>query len=259
MSGSRGSSGETVLTDYFDMTGKVVLVTGGSRGLGYEMAKAFAHQGADLIIASRKLETCEEVAAEIRGLGRRALAIGAHVGQWDALPALVEQAYDEFGKIDVLVNNAGIAPTTPRSIDMSEELFDKTVGVNFKGPFRLSALVGERMAAAGSGSIINVSSTAAVNPGPAYPVYAGAKSALNVMTQCHAFEFGPKVRVNAIMCGPFWTDIAKSWREELDKTSKAAARRIGRAEEIATTALSLASDRSSYTTGAIIRLDGGDF
>jgi len=247
------------LTDYFDMTGKVVLVTGGSRGLGYEMAKAFAHQGADLIIASRKLETCEEVASEIRAMGRRALAIGAHVGQWDALPALVEQAYDEFGKVDVLVNNAGIAPTTPRSIDMSEELFDKTVGVNFKGPFRLSALVGERMLAAGSGAIINVSSTAAVNPGPAYPVYAGAKSALNVMTQCHAFEFGPKVRVNAIMCGPFWTDIAKSWREELDKTSKSAVKRIGRAEEIATTALYLASDKSSYTTGTVIRLDGGDF
>jgi NAD(P)-dependent dehydrogenase (short-subunit alcohol dehydrogenase family) len=158
----------------------------------------------------------------------------------------------------VLVNNAGIAPTTPRSSDMSEELFDKTVGVNFKGPFRLSALIGERMVAAGSGAIINVSSTAAVNPGPAYPVYAGAKSALNIMTQCHAFEFGPKVRVNAIMCGPFWTDIAKSWREELDRTSASAVKRIGRAEEIATTALYLASDHSSYTTGAIIRLDGGD-
>ena len=139
---------------------------------------------------------------------------------------------------------------------VSEDLFDKTVGVNFKGPFRLSALVGDRMVQAGSGAIINVSSTAAVHPSATYPVYAGAKAALNIMTQAHAMEFGPKVRVNAIMCGPFWTDIAKSWREAADKNSTAAVRRIGRPEEIATTALYLASDRSSFTTGAVIRLDG---
>ncbi|MDQ0466908.1 NAD(P)-dependent dehydrogenase (short-subunit alcohol dehydrogenase family) [Caulobacter ginsengisoli] len=246
------------MSDYFDMSGKVVLVTGGSRGLGYEMAKAFARQGADLIIASRKLDACEAVAAEIQAMGRKALAVSCHVGEWDALPTLVEAAYDRFGKVDVLVNNAGIAPTAPSSLEITEALFDKTVAINFKGPFRLSALVGERMVAAGSGSIINISSTAAVVPGPAYPVYAGAKSALNIMTRCHAFEFGPKVRVNAIMCGPFWTDIAKAWREEADRTSKAAAKRIGRPEEIATTALYLASDQSSFTTGTIIRLDGGD-
>jgi NAD(P)-dependent dehydrogenase (short-subunit alcohol dehydrogenase family) len=245
------------VSDYFDMSGKVVLVTGGSRGLGHEMVKAFAAQGADIIIASRKAEACEEVAAEVRGMGRKALAVGCHVGQWDALPALVEAAYDTFGKVDVLVNNAGIAPTAPSSAEVTEELFDKTVGVNFKGPFRLSALIGERMVAAGSGAIINVSSLAGVAPSRTYPVYSGAKSALNIMTQCHALEFGPKVRVNAIMCGPFWTDIAKSWRENADKNSTAALRRIGRPEEIATTALYLASDRSSFTTGAIIRLDGG--
>jgi NAD(P)-dependent dehydrogenase (short-subunit alcohol dehydrogenase family) len=245
------------LADYFDMTGKVVLVTGGSRGLGYEMAKAFAHQGADVIITSRKVEACQEVAAEIEGMGRRALAHGCHVGHWDELPGLVEAAYDTFGKVDVLVNNAGIAPTAPRSVDVSEDLFEKTVGVNFKGPFRLSALIGERMMAAGSGVIINVSSLAGVSPSRVYPVYSGAKAALNIITQCHALEFGPKVRVNAIMCGPFWTDIAKSWREEADKNSKAAMRRIGRPEEVATTALYLASDKSSFTTGAIIRLDGG--
>ncbi len=245
------------MADYFDMTGKVVLVTGGSRGLGYEMAKAFAAQGADLIIASRKAEACEEVAEEIRGMGRRALGVGCHVGHWQALPALVEAAYDHFGKVDVLVNNAGMAPTAPRSSDVSEDLFDKTVGVNFKGPFRLSALIGDRMLEAGSGSIINISSTAAIKPSATYPVYAGSKAALNIMTQAHAFEFGPKVRVNAIMCGPFWTDIAKSWREQADRDSKAAARRIGRPHEIATTALYLASDQSSFTTGTIVQLDGG--
>ncbi|HEY2658576.1 MAG TPA: glucose 1-dehydrogenase [Caulobacteraceae bacterium] len=245
------------MADYFDMTGKVVLVTGGSRGLGHEMAKAFAAQGADVIIASRKLEACEAVAAEITAMGRRSLAYGCHVGRWEELPGLVEAAYDSFGKVDVLINNAGMAPTAPRSSDITEELFDKTVGVNFKGPFRLSALIGDRMLAAGSGSIINISSTAAVKPSATYPVYAGSKAALNIMTQAHAFEFGPRVRVNAIMCGPFWTDIAKSWREQADRESKAAVRRIGRPEEIATTALYLASDRSSFTTGTIVQLDGG--
>ena len=245
------------MSDEFDMTGKVALVTGGSRGLGYEMAMAFARRGADVVVVSRKAEACQAVAAEIEAMGRRALAVGCHVGHWDELPGLVEAAYDAFGKIDVLVNNAGIAPTAPSSLEVSEDLFDKTVGVNFKGPFRLSALVGQRMVAAGGGSIINITSLAGVSPSRVYPVYSGAKAALNILTQCHALEFGPTVRVTAIMCGPFWTDIAKSWREEADKNSTAALRRIGRPEEIATTALYLASDRSSFTTGAIIRLDGG--
>ena len=245
------------MADYFDMTGKVVLVTGGSRGLGYEMVKAFAASGADVVVSSRKLEPCEAVAEEVRRMGRRALPAACHVGRWDDIPALVEAAYGEFGKVDVLVNNAGIAPTAPRSSEVTEDLFDKTIGVNFKGPFRLSALIGERMVQAGSGAIINVSSMAAVAPSSTYPVYAGAKAALNIMTKDHALEFGPRVRVNAIQCGPFWTDIAASWAEEVERTSPAALKRIGRPEEVATTALYLASDRSSFTTGTIIRLDGG--
>lgn len=245
------------MADYFDMSGKVVMVTGGSRGLGYEMVKAFAAYGADVVIASRKIEACEEVAGEVRQMGRRALAVASHVGRWDELPRLVDAAYDEFGKLDVLVNNAGMALVAPRSSDVSEEMFDKIVAVNFKGPFRLSALVGDRMVKAGSGCIINISSMGAEKPSPDYPVYAGAKAALNIMTKDHALEFGPKVRVNAIQCGPFWTDIAKAWREEADRNSPAAVKRIGRPEEIATTALYLASDRSSFTTGTVIRLDGG--
>lgn len=245
------------MTDYFSMTDKVVLVTGGSRGLGYAMVKAFAAHGADLVVTSRKADACEVVAAEVRAMGRRALPISCHVGHWEALSGLVDAVYDAFGRIDVLINNAGIAPTAPSSSSVSEELFDKTVAVNFKGPFRLSALVGDRMRAAGSGCIINISSIAAVTPSPAYPVYAAAKAALNIMTQTHAFEFGPKVRVNAIMCGPFWTDIAKAWREDLDRHSPAAVGRIGRPEEIVTTALYLASDYSSFTTGTIVQLDGG--
>lgn len=245
------------MSDYFDMSGKVVLVTGGSRGLGYEMVKGFAAMGADIVVTSRKVDDCRKVAEEVRSLGRRALAYGCHVGHWNELDGLVAAAYEAFGRVDVLVNNAGIAPTSPTSMEMTEELFDKTVAVNFKGPFRLCALIGSRMAAGLGGSIINVTSTGAIRPEYVFGPYAGAKAALNTVTRSFAHEYGPKVRVNAIMCGPFWTDIAKSWREEVDKTIPSAARRIGRPEEIVTTALYLASDRSSYTTGTIVELSGG--
>jgi NAD(P)-dependent dehydrogenase (short-subunit alcohol dehydrogenase family) len=245
------------MTNYFDMSGKVVLVTGGSRGIGYEMVKGFASQGADVVIASRKVESCRAAAAEVEQMGRRALAYGCHVGKWDELPGLVDAAYAEFGRIDVLVNNAGMSPVAESSLATTEDLFDKVVDVNFKGPFRLSALVGSRMVQAGKGCIINVTSTGAIRPLPAFGPYAGAKGALNILTKAHALEFGPAVRVNAIMAGPFWTDVSKSWREEADKNSDSAVRRIGRPHEAVTTALYLASDHSSYTTGAVIELSGG--
>ena len=245
------------MRDLFDMSGKVALVTGGSRGLGYEMVKGFAAQGADVVIASRKLESCRSVAEEIRATGRRALAVGCNVGRWSELDALVESCYREFGRIDVLVNNAGMSPVAATSLDTAEELFDKVIAVNFKAPFRLTALVGSRMAAGAGGSVINVSSMAAVRPEPAFGPYAGAKAGLNALTKAFALEYGPKVRVNAIMAGPFWTDVSKSWREEADRTSTAAVRRIGRPQEIVTTALYLASDQSSFTTGSIVEVSGG--
>lgn len=242
---------------YFDFAGKVVLITGGSRGLGFEMAKGFASMGADIVISSRKLEQCETAVAEIKAMGRRAIAHACHVGNWADIDGLVEAAYAAFGKVDILINNAGIAPVAPRAVDVTEDLFDKTVAVNFKGPFRLAALIGERMKEAGSGAIINVTSTGAIRPQANFAVYAGAKAALNTVTKALALEFGPSVRVNAIMAGPFWTDISKSWREEVDKSIDSAVKRIGRPEEIVTSALYLASDKSSYTTGAILTLDGG--
>ena len=245
------------MTNLFDMTGKVVLVTGGSRGLGYEMSKGFAAAGADVIIASRKLETCETVAREIEAMGRRALPIACHVGKWTDLDSLVEAAYAQFGRIDVLVNNAGMSPFAESSLATGEDLFDKVIAVNLKGPFHLAAQIGTRMAAASGGSIINVTSTAAIRPLPEFAPYAASKAGLNVLTRAHSIEFGPKVRVNAIMAGPFWTDVSKSWREEADRTSDSAVRRIGRAHEIVTTALYLASDHTSYTTGAVIELSGG--
>jgi NAD(P)-dependent dehydrogenase (short-subunit alcohol dehydrogenase family) len=245
------------VTDLFSMQGKVVLVTGGSRGLGYEMAKGCARAGADLVVASRKLESCQQVAREIEAMGRRALPLACHVGRWSDLDALVESAWREFGRVDVLINNAGMSPVASSSIDTTEELFDKVIAVNLKGPFRLAALVGTRMKAAGRGCIINVTSTGAIRPTPDIAPYAAAKAGLNVVTRAHALEFGPAVRVNAIMAGPFWTDVSKAWREEADRTSDAAMRRIGRAHEVVSTVLYLASDQSSFTTGAVIELSGG--
>ena len=241
----------------FDLTGKVALVTGGSRGLGLEMVRAFAQRGCDVVITSRKAESCEAAAAEVRAMGRKALAYGAHVGHWDEIPGLVEAAYDTFGKVDILVNNAGMSPVAPSSEETSEELFDKVIGVNFKGPFRLTSLVGPRMFAGDGGSIINISSTGAIRPQPRYGPYAGAKAALNALTEVFTKEYAPKVRVNTISAGPFLTDIAKAWTEEARTTRNNAAGRVGNPEEVVTTALYLASPASSFTYGAFIQVDGG--
>ena len=242
----------------FDFSGKVVLVTGGSRGLGYQMVRAFAERGADVIVTSRKKASCDAVADEVRALGRRALAYGCHVGHWQEVEALVDVAYAEFGKIDVLVNNAGMSPVTPTPADVSEELFDKIIGVNFKGPFRLAALVGQRMAAQGSGCIINVSSIGALRPTPLAIPYCGAKAALNAMTEAFAAEFGRSgVRVNTISAGPFLTDISEAWPEEQRQSAPSALGRPGRPEEVVTTALYLASPHSSFVTACLTRADGG--
>ena len=241
----------------FDLAGKVALVTGGSRGLGLEMVRAFAQAGADVVITSRKLEACEAAAAEVRALGRRAFPYACHVGHWSELDGLVDAAYGEMGRIDVLVNNAGMSPLASSSADTSEDLFDKIVGVNFKGPFRLTALVGPRMVQDGGGSVINISSTGGIRPQPRFLPYAGAKAALNIITEGFAREYGPTVRVNGIMAGPFLTDISKAWTEEARERSNSALGRPGRPEEIVTAALYLASPSSSYTTGSVIRVDGG--
>jgi len=240
----------------FDFSGKVILVTGGSRGLGYRMVKAFAERGADLIIASRKVENCEKVAEEVRALGRKALAVGMHAGRWAECDALIERAYEEFGRVDVLVNNAGMSPACP-SHEMSEALFDSVLNLNFKGPFRLASQVGHRMAQAGGGAIINISSIASTRSSPGVVPYSGAKAALNAMTVSLAREYAPKVRVNAIVAGPFLTDIAEAWDEEKREKQPVALGRPGLPEEIVTAALMLASPSSSYTTGVLLPVDGG--
>jgi NAD(P)-dependent dehydrogenase (short-subunit alcohol dehydrogenase family) len=245
----------------FSLDGKVALVTGGTRGLGLEMARAFAAHGADVIVASRKREACDDAAAELRREhGVRALGVPANVSHWDQCDTLARVAYDEFGRVDVLVNNAGMSPLYPTVDAVEEALFDKVIGVNLKGPFRLAALIGARMASEGGGSIINVSSIAAIRPTPDVLPYAAAKAGLNALTEGLAQTFGPTVRVNAIMAGPFLTDIAKAWDlEAFEQRARQtlSLQRGGRPDEIVGAALYLASDASSFTTGAILRVDGG--
>ena len=240
----------------FDFTDQVVLVTGGSRGLGLEMVRAFAARGADVIIASRKLENCEEAAAEVRALGRRALAVAAHVGKWDECDRLVEAAYGTFGRIDVLINNAGMGPACP-SHEVTEQLFDSVVNLNFKGPFRLAAQVAHRMNQGEGGCIINVSSSGGLRPLPGIVPYGASKAALNAMSLSLAHEYAPKVRVNTLSAGPFLTDIAKAWTPEMRESSPSARGRPGNPDEVVTSALFLASRASVNVTGALVRCDGG--
>ena len=240
----------------FDLSGKIALVTGGSRGLGYQMVKAFAERGADCVIASRKLDNCEAVAEEVRSLGRRALAVQVHAAKWDSIDALIETVYAEFGRIDILVNNAGMSPAMP-SHEVTEQLFDSVLGLNFKGPFRLASQVAKRMADGDGGVIINVTSSGSLMPLPGVVPYGSAKAALNAMSRSLAAEYGPKVRVNTLSPGPFLTDIAEAWAPEAREHVPSASGRPGNPEEIVTAALFLASPASSFTTGALVRVDGG--
>jgi NAD(P)-dependent dehydrogenase (short-subunit alcohol dehydrogenase family) len=252
-------------SELFDLTGRVAIVTGGSRGLGREMALAFADHGADVVIASRKLDACERVAREVEERGRRALAVAYHAGEWADSDRLYEMVYQHFGRCDVLVNNAGMSPLYPSVDAISEALFDKVVGVNLKGPFRLSALVGTRMAGpdhGGShgGSIIFVSSVAGSRPGRNELVYGAAKAGVENLAYGLARTLGPDVRVNCIAPGPFLTDISQAWDLEAFEQSARTAFALGRGgepREIVGAALYLASDASSYTTGAVIAVDGG--
>jgi len=249
------------MKDLFDLTDRVAVVTGGSRGLGREMVLGFARAGADVVIASRKLDICQALARQVEAeTGRRALAHACHVGRWQDLDRLADAAYQTFGKVDVLVNNAGMSPLYDQVVNVTEDLYDKVLAVNLKGPFRLTALVGTRMAAGAGGSIINVSSVGSIRPYGDIVPYAAAKAGLNAMTVAFAHAFGPKVRVNCIMPGTFVTDINRGWDwKEFDAKHavRFALRRAGEAAEIVGAALYLASDASSYTTGTILKVDGG--
>jgi NAD(P)-dependent dehydrogenase (short-subunit alcohol dehydrogenase family) len=179
------------------------------------------------------------------------------VGRWDQLDGLVDAVYERFGKVDVLVNNAGMSPLYESLGSVTEKLFDSVFNLNLKGPFRLSALLGERMAAAGGGAIINVSSSGSLRPDQYMLPYAAAKAGLNAMTEGLAKAFGPTVRVNTLMAGPFLTDVSKAWDMTGDPFGHLALQRAGNPPEIVGAALFLMSDASSFTTGSILRVDGG--
>jgi NAD(P)-dependent dehydrogenase (short-subunit alcohol dehydrogenase family) len=240
--------------------GKVVVITGASKGLGRAMALGFAEAGADIVVASRKLDGCQRVADEVLALGRQALPVSCHVGDWAQCQRLIDEAVRAFGRIDVLINNAGIAPVPASLDDVTSELFDKTIDVNLKGPLRLTALAADHMPA--GSAVINISSKAALYPSPSTVVYAAAKAGLNVLTKAAGQEFGPRgIRVNGIVCGTFHTEsLHKSMPTEQIREAMASSVSVGRianSDEIVGTALYLASDASSYLNGALIVLDGG--
>jgi hypothetical protein len=240
-----------------DLTGRVAVVTGGSRGIGRAIAQRLAEAGADVVVASRKLEACEAAAAEIASsTGRRTAGFACHVGRWSDCDDLVAAVLDRFGRLDVLVNNAGMSPLYERLDTVTEDLYDKTLAVNLKGPFRLGVLAGTHMAAHGGGSIVNVGTVGSLMTSVHELPYACAKAGLNALTVGLAAAFAPDVRVNAILPGPFRTDATVAWADSIDSTVVPLGR-IGDPDEVAPLAVHLASDASTFTTGAIVKVDGG--
>ena len=251
-----------VPAELFDLSGKVAVVTGGSRGIGRAVAEGLAAAGADVVVASRKVDNCVAAAEQIAAVtGRRALPVGCHVGRWEDCDRLVHTVYEELGRCDVLVNNAGMSPLYPDLPSVSQELYDKVHAVNARGPFRLSALFGTRMAEGEGGSIINVTTAGSLRPEWSDLPYAMAKAALNALTLALAGAWAPKVRANLVLPGAFDTDIAKAWtpetKERAGKTNPM--KRIGRPEDMVGVCVFLASDASSYVNGAQVLVDGGMF
>jgi NAD(P)-dependent dehydrogenase (short-subunit alcohol dehydrogenase family) len=246
------------ISEQFDLTGRVAVVTGGSRGIGLAIARGLAGSGADVVIASRKLDACERAAEVISSTtGRTAIPVACHVGRWSECDALVDTTLERLGRIDVLVSNAGMSPLYPDLEGVTEELYDKTLAVNLKGPFRLGARAGAHMAANDGGSIINIGTIGSLIAAPAELPYACAKAGLNALTVGLADAYAPKVRVNAILPGPFDTDVTREWTDEMRSGSSVPLGRIGRPDEVVAAALYFASSASSFTTGAILRIDGG--
>jgi len=256
------------VTDMFRLDGQVAVITGGSRGIGRAIAHGFAAAGADVVIASRKLDNCTTAAREIAAAtGRNALPVEFHAAKWADCDRLIDTTYQRFGRCDVLVNNAGMSPRYPDLASITEDYYDKVHGVNLKGPFRLGVLAGTRMSAltgdgeVSGGSIINISSIGSLRPGPDELVYACAKAGLNALTVGLADAFGPTVRANAILPGAVLTDIARDWSEEtLHKASAGVPlRRAGQPDDLVGTALWLASPASGFVTGVLVRVDGGNY
>lgn len=246
----------------FDLTGRVAIVTGASRGIGKGIALAFAHAGASVVLASRRQEGVDAVAAEIREQGGVALAVGTHMGREEAVAALVEKAVQTFGGVDIAVNNAGTNPHFGPLLTATVSQWDKTLEVNLKGAFYLVQRVVPIMEGRGGGKIINVASVAGIRPMPAMGVYGVSKAGLIMLTQVLAKELGPSnIQVNALAPGVIKTRLSSAlWEtpEIADRLVNATPLgRIGETDDVVGAALFLASSLSNYVTGTILLVDGG--
>lgn len=244
-----------------DLSGKVAVVTGGSRGLGLAIVRGLSNAGAIVVVASRKIETCEEVVAELIANGKQASAHAFDAGRWEDCDRLFAEVNEKWGGAHILVNNVGKSPIAPSSVETSEELFDKIIAINLRSTFRLSALFGAQMNSRDGGAIVNISSSGSLRPEPNFAPYAAAKAGVNTLTMTFAKELGPKVRVNTVMPGPFHTDATSAWSHSDGFTKHAERvlpmRRGGNPSEIVGAVLYLVSDLASFTTGACINVDGG--
>ena len=241
------------------LQGKVAIVTGASRGIGRAIAEVFVREGAKVVICGRKQETLDQVASEI---GAAAKPVACHVGRMDQLTSMVDGTNREFGRVDILVNNAATNVAFGPCLEMDEAQFDKTIEINLKSAFRLIKLVAPGMCQRRSGSIINIASVSGLRPQLHSMLYSMSKAALIMMTQSYAMELGPKgVRVNAIAPGLIQTVLSEYyWKDEQRREElidRQPIRRIGQPADIAELALLMASDRGSYMTGQTVVVDGG--
>ncbi len=253
-----------VPTSPFDLTGKVAIVTGSTKGIGRAMATGLSHAGATVVVSSRKQDLCDEVAEKIATeTGNETLGLACHVGNWDDIPAFVGQVHDRFGHIDVLVNNAGINPTPTTVSDMTLDYWRKVFSVNLEGPLRMAQQVAPLMRDSGGGSIVNIATMAAYSGGPIICAYGASKAALINLTKSMSQEWAPwGIRVNALSPGPFTTEMVEGADRVQPGFKDMIAggtlmRRIADPSEIVGPVLYLASDASSFVTGDDISVSGG--
>ena len=250
-----------VSPEVFSLSGKVALVTGGSRGIGKAIAVGLAKFGADVAVTSRKLPDLEEVATEIKRLGRKSMAVAAHVGRMEEINNLVPKIKDEFGRIDILVNNAGTNPTMDQAIDIEERAWDSIMNLNLKGLFFLSQAVARLMREQGGGKIINVASVAGITP-DILPVYSISKAGVIMATKVMAQQWAQyNIRVNAIAPGLTKTRFSEALWGNPDilqvAMMRTPLRRVAEPDEMVGAVIFLASDASSYVTGHVLVVDGG--
>jgi dehydrogenase/reductase SDR family member 4 len=241
---------------------KVAIVTGASRGIGRAIAELFAKEGASVVLCGRKQESLDQVASELQALPGRVLPMACHVGRLEDLERLVDGATREFGKIDILVNNAATNIAQGPALEMTDAQFDKMVEINLKSAYRLTRLVAPGMCERGSGSIVNIASIAGMRPQFHSLLYSMTKAALLMLTQSYALELGPSgVRVNAIAPGLVETTLSEYYWKDAERFQPLMERQpikhLGQPIEIAELALTLASDSASYLTGQTIVVDGG--